>query len=221
MLRRVSLAFLLGLLCATSAWPKWKPEEQEYLDNQFRTLQEQVQALKKQNDALSAQLTQMRQDQAEFQAVLVRQQRKLDDLEQLVSSLRIGNEENFSSVRTAIGKLRDQQEKSFNDLIGRSAQTVAAGTTAATTSTPVTPPQPAVKGYVTAVKGDALTLDLGSSQGIHEGSRLQLFKASDLNTPVGELEVTEVTDSNTSHARVVSLDPGVRAEFSDIVRPEP
>jgi hypothetical protein len=222
MLRRVSLAILLGLFCATSAWPKWKPEEQEYLDNQFRTIQEQIQALKKQNDALAAQLAQMRQDQAEFQAVVVRQQRKLDDLEQLVSSLRIGNEENFSIVKTAIGKLRDQQEKSFNDLIGRSAQTAAAVTTPAVASPPAAaPPQPVVKGYVTGVKGDTLTLDVGSSQGIHEGSKLQLFKATDLNTPVGELEVTDVPDSSTSHARVVSLTPGVKAEFSDIVRPEP
>ena len=72
-----------------------------------------------------------------------------------------------------------------------------------------------------AVKGDTLTLDLGSSQGIHEGSKLQLFKATDLNTPVGEIQVTEVTDANASHARVLSLNPGVKVEFSDIVRPEP
>jgi hypothetical protein len=220
MLRRVSLVLLLGLICATSAWAKWKPEEQEYLDNQFRTLQEQIQGLKKQNDALAAQLAQMRQDQAAFQTALVGQQRKLDDLEQLVSSLRVGNEENFSNVKTAINKLRDQQEKSFNDLIGHTAQTTATGTAAAPAA-PAAPPPPTVKGYVTGVKGDTLTLDLGSSQGIHEGSKLQLFKATDLNTPVGELEVTDVTDSSTSHARVVSLNPGVKAEFSDIVRPEP
>lgn len=218
MLRRSSLLAFVFLFCAASAWPKWKPEEQEYLDNQFRTLQEQIQALKKQNEALAAQLAQMRQDQAEFQAAMLRDQHKLDELEQLVSSLRIGNEENFSNVKTAIGKLGAQQEKSFNDLIGRSAQTAATTTPAAT---PSTPPPPAVKGYVTSVKGDTLTLDLGSSQGIHEGSKLQLFKATDLNTPVGELEVTDVTDASSSHAKVVTVSPGVKAEFSDIVRPEP
>ena len=219
MVRRASLIVLVFLFCAASAWPKWKPEEQEYLDNQFRTLQEQIQTLKKQNDALTAQVAQMRQDQAEFQLAMVREQRKLEELEQLVSSLRIGNEENFSNVKTAIGELSTQQEKSFNDLIGRSAQTAAA-----TPATPAVTPAPAplaVKGYVTAVKGDTLTLDLGSSQGMHEGSKLQLFKATDWNTPVGELEITEVTDASVSHARVISLNPGVKAEFSDIVRPEP
>jgi cell division protein FtsB len=220
MVRRASLIVLVFLFCAASAWPKWKPEEQEYLDNQFRTLQEQIQALKKQNDALTAQVAQMRQDQAEFQLAMVREQRKLEELAQLVSSLRIGNEENFSNVKTAIGELSAQQEKSFNDLIGRSAQTAAA-TTPPTPAVTAAPPPPAVKGYVTAVKGDTLTLDLGSSQGMHEGSKLQLFKATDLNTPVGEIEITDVTDSSTSHARVISLNPGVRAEFSDVVRREP
>jgi DNA-binding protein H-NS len=221
MVRRVSLIVLVFLFCAASAWPKWKPEEQEYLDNQFRTLQEQIQALKKQNDALSAQLAQMRQDQAEFQLALIREQRKLEELEQLVSSLRTGNEENFSRVKTAIGKLSAQQEKSFNDLIGRSAQTAAAATTPSAPAVTAAPPPPAVKGYVTAVKGDTLTLDLGSSQGMHQGSKLKLFKATDLNTPVGEVEITDVTDSSTSHARVISLNAGVKAEFSDVVRPEP
>jgi hypothetical protein len=221
MLRRVSLVIFISLFCATSAWSKWKPEEQAYLDNQFRTLHEEIQALKKQNDALSAQLAQSRQDQAEFQAAVVRQQRKLDELQQLIASLRVGNEDNFSNVKSAIGKLREQQEKSFNDLIGRSEQAAAAVTTTAVATAPAAPPKPVIKGYVTGVKDDILTLDVGSSQGIHEGFKLQLFKATDLNTPVGEVVVTEVPDSSTSRARVVFLNPGVKAEFSDIVRPEP
>ena len=42
--------------CAASAWPKFKQDELDYLDNQFRTLQDQIQALKKQNEALARQL---------------------------------------------------------------------------------------------------------------------------------------------------------------------
>jgi hypothetical protein len=219
MLRRVSFALFLGLFCATAAWAKWKPEEQEYLDNQFRTLQDQVQALKKQNEALAEQLVQMQKNQAALQSALAAEQHKLDDLEQLVSSLRIGNEENFAAVKTSIGKLHDEQEKSFNDLVGRSTQTAAAGGAAQTT--PAAPPQPSVKGYVTAAKDDTVTIDLGANQGIHVGSKLQLFKSTDLNTPVGEIEITDVTDSGPSHARVVSLNPGVKIDFADQVRPEP
>jgi hypothetical protein len=216
MLRRAGFALLILLFCATSAWPKWKPEEQEYLDNQFRTLQDQIQALKKQNEALAAQLVQTQQSQAAFQTALLSEQKKMDDLEQLVSSMRLGNEENFASVKTAIVKLHEEQEKSFNDLIGRGTQT--AGTGAAT---PAAPAAPAIKGYVTVVKGDTVTIDLGAAQGIRVGSKLQVFKPTDLNTPVGEIEVTDITDSGTSHARVVSLSPDVKVDFSDQVRLEP
>jgi hypothetical protein len=216
MLRRTSFAIMIIFICAASALPKWKPEEQEYLDNQFKTLQDQIQALKKQNEALAAQLAQMQQNQATFQTALVGEQKKLDELEQLIASLRLGNEENFASVKTAIGKLHDEQEKSFNDLIGHGTQTAATSTT-----TPAPAPAPAVKGWVTVVKGDTVTIDVGASQGIHVGSKLQLFKPTDLNSPVGEIEVTDITDAGTSHARVVSLNPGVKVDFSDQVRLEP
>ncbi len=216
MLRRATFAILLGLFCATLAWPKIKPEDQEYFDNQFQTLRDQIQALKKQNEALAAQLVQTQQNQVAFQTALLAEQKKLDELEALISSMRIGSEENFASVKSAIGKLHDEQAKSFNDLIGRGTQTAAV-----TPSAPSAPPAPTVKGYVTNVKGDVLTLDVGASQGIRIGSKLQLFKATDLNTPVGEVEVTEVTDSGTSHARVVSLTPDTKVAFSDIVRLEP
>jgi hypothetical protein len=214
MLRRASFAILLTILFATVAFPKWKPEEQEYLDNQFKALQDQIQALKKQNEALAEQLAQMQRNQTAFQSALLTEQKKLDEMEQLIASLRLGNEENFAGVKTAIGKLQDEQAKSFNDLIGRNAQTAAAPATPAA-------PAPAVKGYVTVVKGDVVTIDLGASQGIHVGSKLQVYKPTDLNTPVGEIEVTDLTDSGTSHARVVSLTPGVKVDFSDQVRLEP
>ena len=213
MLRRASFAILLTVVVTTLAFPKWKPEEQEYLNNQFKALQDQIQALKKQNEALAEQMVQMQRNQTAFQSALLTEQKKLDEVEQLINSLRLGNEENFGGVKTAIGKLQDEQAKSFNDLISRSTQMAA---------TPVAPaPAPSVKGYVTAVNGDVVTIDLGASQGIHTGSRLKIFKPTDLNTPVGEIEVTDVTGSGTSHARVVSLTPGVKVDFSDQVRLEP
>lgn len=216
MLRRVSLVLLLGLICATAAWSKIKPEDQEYFDNKFQVLQDQIQLLKKQNEALAAQLVQLQQNQAAFQSSFTAEQKKLDELEQLISSMRLGSEENFASVKTSITKLHDEQEKSFNDLIGRGTQ---AATTTATPATP--PPAPAVKGYVTVVKGDTVTIDVGATQGIRVGSRLQVFKPTDLNTPVGEIEVTEVTGSGSSKAHVVSLNPDIKIDFSDQVRLEP
>jgi hypothetical protein len=215
MIRRALTVMFVVLFCSCSAWAKWKPEEQQYLDNQFRTLQEQALALAKQVEALASELKVLRQDHAQAQAAIITQQRQIDDLQKLVAAVRIGNEDNFTSVKTAISKLREQQEKSFNDLIGRSAQNAAA-TPTVTQATPVS----TVRGYVTVVKGDIITIDVGASQGIQSGSHLYLFKATDLNIPVGEIEVTDAVDASTSHARVVSLNPGVKVEFSDVVRPQ-
>ena len=66
-----------------------------------------------------------------------------------------------------------------------------------------------------------VTLDVGSSsQGIHQGSRLALYKASDPNTQVGVVEITQVIDAGTSRAQIVTLNPGVRLEWGDVVRLE-
>lgn len=215
MKRRMGLVVFVVFTFSAVAWPKWKPEEQEYLDNQFRTIQDQLQALKKQLEALDAQLAEVKQNQAQFQEVLVRQERKLDDLEQLVSSLRIGNEEHFANLKTAVADLRQEQEKGFNTLSGHTA----AGALTVTEATQPAP-KPAVKGYVTQVQGSTLTIDLGSSQGMQAGMRLALYKATDLNTKVGEVEVTDVLDAASSRARLVSINPGVTPAFSDVVRPE-
>jgi hypothetical protein len=76
-----------------------------------------------------------------------------------------------------------------------------------------------LQGYVTAVEGDSVTLDVGSSQGIHQGAHLALYKASDPHTRVGVIEIIQV-DAGTSRAKIVTKDPGVRPEFSDVVRLE-
>ena len=216
MIRRLSVTVALAILFSGSAFAKWKPEEQQYLDNQFKTVQEQVQALAKQVEALSAELKVLRQDHAQAQAAIITQQRQIDDLSKLLSTIRIGNEENFSAVKTAVANLKEAQEKSFNDLIGRSAQNVPATTVTQTIPTPA----PVIRGHVIDVKGDTIKIDVGTSQGIQPGSHLYLFKPTDLNIPVGELEVTESVDPSTSHARVVSLNPGIKVEFADVVRPQ-
>lgn len=221
MKRWVSLGLFSFIFCSNSGWAKWKPEEQAYLDNQFQNLQVQIQALKKQSDALAAQVDELRQNQAAIQTVLIHQQRAFEDLEQLITSLRLGDEEHFSNLKTAVSQLRDEQEKAFNTLGGHTVQG-AAGGAAQTDATmiPAPPAKPFIRGYVIQAQGDVLTIDLGSLQGLHPGSRLFLYKSSDPNTQVGEIEVTEVVDSSNSHARVVNIQPKVKPEFTDIVRLE-
>ena len=218
MMRRMMLALFFVLMVVTSAWPKFKEDEQQYLNDQFKAIQDQVQALTTQLQTLNAQLQELRQNQAQFQAVIVRQQRSLQDLDQMVTSMRLGGEENFSSLKTAITKLQNETLAGLKQLGGAPSQVPVP--TEPTKPGSVNPPQPVLQGYVTAVEGNNVMLDMGSSQGIHQGSRLALYKASDPNTRVGVIEIIQVIDAGTSRAQIVTLNTGVRPEFSDVVRLE-
>lgn len=218
MTRRLNFAILLLLFSATSAWAKWDKEDKAYMVGEFRALQDQIQALKTQLDSMGAQINELKQNNAQLQAAVIRQQRALQDLEQLVSSQRLAAEDNFSGVKTTLTQLQSDLKKGF----GQQAEATRFEQTPAQRQTPsglpITPP--GVQGYITNVEGNNVATDLGSAHGLRQGSRLAVYKASDPNTRVGVLEVTQVSGSGESRARIVTMNPGVRPEFSDIVRLE-
>ena len=221
MIRRISVFILLLALGTSTTWCKFKEEEQKFLDDQFRATQEQIQALKTQVAALGAQLNELRQNQSQLQAVIIRQQRALQEMGQMLSAVRLSEEENFSGLKAALNRLEAQQQKGFNTLAGQSAQPAGPGAEATrpaktTTGTSAAPP---VQGYVVEVKGNEVTVDIGTEKGINAGSRLSVFKANDPNTRVGVLEIVQPA-AGSSRARAVTLNPGVQLEFSDIVRLE-
>lgn len=223
MMRRSILAVFLMLLFAGNALPRWDAKDRQYLEDEFRALREQLQATKSQVDSLNAQLGELRQAQIQVQAVLIRQQRTLQDLDQMVSSLRLSHEENLANLKTSLTELRTEQEEAFAALTGRAFSAPGGGTeTAAGSLTPptvVSGPR-ATQGYVTIVEGEQVTVDLGTAQGIQQGSHLALYKAADPGTRVGVLEVIQVLDAGNSRARILTVNAGVRPEFSDIVRLE-
>ena len=218
MRRWLSLAVLGGLLFASPAWGKWDPVDKAYLVEQFRALQEQIQGLKTQIDSLNTQVADLRQNQQQAQAALTKQQRTLSDMDQLVSSLRLSNEENLSGLKTALAQLRIDQKKAFETLSGK-VETSAGGSAAAAGGTSSTSGS-GVTGYVTEVAGDNVSVDIGSARGIQVGSHLAVYKGSDPNTRVGVLEVQQVIDGSSSRTRILTINPGVRPDFGDIVRPE-
>ena len=218
MSKRVMLALFIVLLAATSAWPKFKEDEQQFLNEQFKAIQDQVQALTTQLQTLNAQLQELRQNQAQFQAIITRQQRSLQDLDQTVNSMHVGSEEDFSNLKTVVLQLRKETQDAFLKLSGGSVAPVTGGGGVAPSAPPA--PTTSAQGYVLVVDGNNLTLDTSALTGVHEGSHLALYKSSDLTTRVGVLTVTQVMDGGKSRAQVVTLNAGVQPEFSDVVRLE-
>jgi len=216
MTRRLSLSFLFVILFANLAWSKMKPEDQQYFDNQFHDLLEQVQALSKQVQALANRVAEANQNQAKFHEALMKQQGALEVLEQQVSSMRSSSDENLATLRTTIDQMRAETQKSLNALPGRSTEAPAFGTPASAGATL----PPVVQAYITIVRRNEVVVNQGSGKGLHVGSRLGLYKASDPNTRAGTLEVTEIVDAGNSRAKILSTTTGARPEFGDIARPD-
>ncbi|HMD83834.1 MAG TPA: hypothetical protein VKO18_03930 [Terriglobia bacterium] len=219
MTRRIFLAIFLLLSLTPSAWPKFKEDEQKYLDDQFKMVLDQMQALGNQLAALNAQQAALKQNQEQLQAVFLQQKSKIQDLDEMLSSLRISNEDNFSKLKTAIADLRTQTDNAVSKLTGQPVTPTGAPEIAPLAS-PAAPmaSRPTSQGYITAVDGTNVMIDKGSAQGIQVGSQLAVYKATDQNTRVGVLEVTQVVDSGNSRAHIVTMNSGVKPEFGDIVR---
>jgi hypothetical protein len=208
-------AFFFIFLVATSAWPKFKEDEQKFLNDQFKSIQDQVRALTTQVQTLNAQVQELRQSQALLRLVVDNQQRSLKELNEIVRSMQLGSEENFSSLKTAITQARNETLANLKPLIG--------GTGSGPASTESTKPgsTPVLQCNVIGVEGNNVTLDVGSSSaGIRPGARLKLYKASDPNTQVGVIEIMQVIDAGNSRAQIVTLNPGVRLEWGDVARLE-
>jgi regulator of replication initiation timing len=222
MMRRITFVILLLFCLTPGAWARFKEDEQKYLDDQFKAVLDQMQAMGNQIAGLNAQLGELKQSQAALQTVVIRQQHQLQDLDQMLSSLRIGNEENFSKLKAAITEMRTETQSAVNKLTGQPGQVPVAPGEVATVTHPVTttPARQAPQGYITSVDGTNVMIDMGSAQGLQQGSHLAVYKATDTNTRVGVIEITQVIDSGNARARIVTINPGVKPEFSDLVRVE-
>jgi len=220
MMRRMILAFFFLLVAVTSAWPKFNPEDQKYLDEKFKAMTDQVQALTTQLQTVYLQLQDLRQSQAQLRAIIDNQQRSLKELDDMVRSMQMGSEENFSGLKQAITQLRNETTVGLRTLGGGTTPGPAPSEPARPSSaTPVV--QCNVLNVEWSTVGSNITLDVGSSTpAIHQGSRLKLYKASDPSTQVGVIEITQIIDAGNSRAQIVTLNSGVQVVFGDVARLE-
>jgi len=220
MTRKLTITTVLILGCAGMLSAKIKADEQAYFDGKFQEIADlQAKQLKAQQDAFTAQMKQLAENQKEqtdalnaqitelvkSQATLVKtfedMQHTFNQLQMNLGGLATNDTQNTLVIKQEIEQLRAQ----LQDVMGGGGG------------------GPAKKsvGYVTAVSGDnTVTVNLGSGNGLKAGSQLGLYKANDPNTRVGTLEVTDVVDQSTSHAKVKFTNSGTQVDFSDVVKPD-
>lgn len=229
MVRRISLVLVFVCFCANSGWSKMKQEEKDYLDSQIAKVIAQISALQNQivvyqskMDVLSKGLSSLQKTQVDFQDTLNHQHESLTEMELSINSMRQQHSMDFGTVESEIKVLEGEVHQLT--LASNTPPVPATAGTMASTPPPgmaLSPSAaPLAQGNITLVEGDTITVDLGSAQGLQKGSRLSLFKANDPAARVGELEITDVIDPTTAHARALSLNPGLHPEAADVVRVE-
>ncbi|HME01189.1 MAG TPA: hypothetical protein VKM93_28235 [Terriglobia bacterium] len=216
MTRKLAITALLILGCAGLLSAKINAKDQEYFDGKFQELADQAKLLKAQQDALAAQLKQLAdtqkaqtdalnelaKSQSRFETTIEQLQHTFTQLEVTISTLANNNTQDTQVLKQEIEQLRALVQ-----------ETAGGGGSLA--------PKRPVVGYITAVSADnTLTVSLGSGNGLKSGSQLGLYKANDQNTRVGTLEVTDVVDQGSAHAKIKILNTGVQPEDLDVVKPD-
>jgi len=210
---------LVAVLClvfvpALKAQKKPKDEVlQQYLVEQFGQLNTKLGQLEDHLKAVDTELNQVKQKQNDLDAELRDSQTVSKSIDTSLSSFRLSSQQDLLNVKTDLAQTR-QDLAALADLIKKSSAVAAAPP-----KPPDSSPAPAaLEGYVTAIDGNQVTINLGSSVGVKEGAQFNVYKSADPSTAIGVAEVTQVIDSNNSRARIIFSKPGIQFEFSDIVR---
>jgi len=207
-----------------------KQDEKDYLDSeiakvisQIAALQTQINAYQTKMDLLAKQLSDLQKSQVDFRDTLNNQHETLTEVELSINSMRQQHSMDFGTIESEIKVLDGQVHLltlAANKPIAPETAGAAAPMADMPTGTSSASQTALAQGNITLVDGDAITVDLGSAQGLQKGSRLSLFKANEPSARAGELEITDVIDSTTAHAKVLNMNPGLHPEAADVVRVE-
>ena len=213
-MRRFLIAFLLVaalfIPSIASAQKRQKdPVLQMYLEEQFAELNRKLGEMSDHVAALETEVGKLKQQQADAANEIRSAQNIVRSTDSSLSSYRVTNQQDIVALKTDVAKIRQDISAMMEG--AKKAEAAAA------------PEVPKIEGYITdppAEGKDICTMNKGSAAGVKVGTRFLVFKAGDPATQVGLVEVTEVLDANNSRARVIHSKPGIKLEFSDIVRAE-
>ena len=193
-----------------SAQKKQKdPVLQAYLDEQFAALTKKLDEVSERVATLEVEMGKLKQLQTDSATELRNAQNAARNTDSSLTSFRLSNQQDIITLKTDVAKIL----QNVTALIEGAKKAEAAAA----------PEVPKIEGYITdppAEGKDICTINKGSAAGVKVGMRFLVFKASDAATQVGLVEITEVLDANNSRAKIIHSKPGVKLEFSDIVRAE-
>jgi hypothetical protein len=204
---------VLGLAVPAAAQKKHKDQVlHQYLIEEFAQINAKLDRLGERVVALEAELARTKQTQGELMTEVRSTQTTAKTMDTALSTFRLSSQQDLFSLKTDLTQVR-QDIGRLTDLVMKSLP--------AAPPPPAQPEQPAVEGYITAVneQNQEVTINLGSSVGVRQGSEFNVFKAGDPKREIGIIEVVDVIDANNSRARIVFVRPSFKFEFSDIVRP--
>jgi outer membrane murein-binding lipoprotein Lpp len=213
-MRRFHVVLLLSIaLCLPSvAGAQKRPKDpilQGYLEEQFTALNKKLDELSAKVADLNAEMAKLKQQQTDTLGELRNAQTVARNTDSSLTSFRLSSQQDVITLKTDVAKILQDVTALMEG--AKKAEAAAA------------PEAQKIEGYITdppAAGKDTCTISKGSAAGVKVGMRFTVFKANDPNSQVGLLEITEVLDANNSHAKILHSKPGIKLEFSDIVRVE-
>ena len=205
----LAIALCLPLMASAQKKPK-DPVLQSYLEGQFAELTKKLEEISERVATLEVEMGRLKQLQADSAGELRNAQNAARNTDSSLTSFRLSNQQDIITLKTDVAKILLNVTALMEGV--KKAEAAAA-----------VPEAPKIEGYITdpPTEGkDVCTINKGSAAGVKVGMRLLVFKASDPNSQVGLLEITEVLDANNSRAKILHSKPGIKLEFSDIVRAE-
>jgi len=212
---KATLMVIAILLAAAPSWAQKKQKDpvlESYLLAEFAKLNSKLDAITDRMAAAEAELAKLKAAQAELLGEIRSTQTTAKTTDTALSSFRLSAQQDLLGLKTDMAQLRQDLSR-LSDAVK--------GTAAPPAPVPAPAEASAVEGYITtSPENNEVNVSLGSSSGVKIGTQFDVYKATDPKTQVGILEVVQVIDSNNSRAKVVSLRPSVKLEFSDVVRPK-
>jgi len=211
------LAAALGVVPGARAQQKKFKDEglQQYLVPEITTVESKLDKLAERLAALEAEISKIKQLQADLAADVRATQGLLKATDTSVTSLRVSSQQDTLGLKTDITQMRRDLSDIAELLRTNNAQSQPS---MQSSNPPQSVPAP-TDAYITQVTDNGVTISAGSSTNVRVGMRFNVFRASDPQSNIGVVEVVDVLDANNSRAKIVSSKPNVRFEFSDIVRP--